>query len=127
MPLDDTKQQEIEITFADATRCNRLRGLSVRDCQCRRGDDGWDQCPEAAHLGILGPDVIRDCQKLAAYAPLVPQMVSAVKKLAADTAQLYPQPQMTGEVCREPDCGGFLVRTGTCMTCSSCSANDGCG
>lgn len=29
-----------------------------------------------------------------------------------------------GEVCK---CGGFMIRTGTCKTCSSCGYNEGCG
>lgn len=32
----------------------------------------------------------------------------------------------TGETC--PRCGGFLVRTGTCMTCQGCGeSSGGCG
>lgn len=32
----------------------------------------------------------------------------------------------TGDVCRE--CGGLsLVRTGSCVTCQDCGANEGCG
>ena len=33
----------------------------------------------------------------------------------------------TGETCRQANCGGLLVQTGTCHTCSKCGWNEGCG
>jgi hypothetical protein len=30
-----------------------------------------------------------------------------------------------GQVC--PQCGGGMQRTGSCLTCTSCGFNDGCG
>ena len=106
---------EIEVTVEDARRCNRLRGLSVKDCACRVGEDGWQHCPPGAHLGVLDASVVRDVNLWLDSFP-------GLTKVRAEVS-----PMMTGEMCREPGCGGFLVRTGTCMTCQSCGNNEGCG
>lgn len=34
------------------------------------------------------------------------------------------EPVLSGRVCQ---CGGMLVRTGSCETCQSCGHNEGCG
>lgn len=31
----------------------------------------------------------------------------------------------TGDTCR--NCGGLMIRTGTCMTCTQCGDTTGCG
>jgi hypothetical protein len=37
-----------------------------------------------------------------------------------------PRQETSGELC--PKCGGFMVRTGTCLTCQSCGeSSGGCG
>jgi hypothetical protein len=36
------------------------------------------------------------------------------------------KPEPTGQVCRNCQ-GSRLVRTGTCVTCSDCGENEGCG
>lgn len=36
-----------------------------------------------------------------------------------------PKPLPTGEICRT--CGGLMVRTGTCHTCTQCGDSTGCG
>jgi hypothetical protein len=84
-------------------QCERLYGGSVKDCQCRLPNGTWAECPPEAR-GILGP--------------AEPPFASV----------FFPErPQITGEMCHEPGCGGFLVRTGSCLTCQSCGANEGCG
>ena len=101
----------IEITAEDARRCNRLRGKSIRDCVCRVGDC-WQKCPAGAHLGILDPDVIRDCLLLAQTEPLV-----AVPNKKRNNG-------LSGDCCQ--DCGSFaMVRTGTCLTCQVCGSSSG--
>lgn len=107
---------EIEVTVEDARRCNRLRGLPVATCSCRLGDYGWQQCPPGAHLAVIGMDVVRDVNQWLAGFPGLPK-----------PPKVEAQPLMTGEFCREPGCGGFMVRTGSCMTCQSCGFNEGCG
>ena len=107
---------EIEVTVDDARRCNRLRGLSVKDCACRLPDSGWQECPPGAHLALLDASVARD----------VLQWLKTFPGLQAPPERPRA-PQLTGEICREDGCGGLLVRTGSCMTCSSCGFNEGCG
>ncbi len=34
-------------------------------------------------------------------------------------------PNTTGEVCAS--CGGMMIRTGTCTTCTQCASTGGCG
>jgi len=106
---------EIEITVEDARRCNRLRGLSVRNCACRLPTDSWQQCPPAA-IGILDATVVRDVGIMLGVQPLKSNRTIVLKTEA-----------LTGELCREPGCGGFMIRTGSCMTCQSCGFNEGCG
>lgn len=37
-----------------------------------------------------------------------------------------PRPPVSdGKVCT--NCGGLMIRTGTCHTCTSCGNTDGCG
>lgn len=36
-----------------------------------------------------------------------------------------PRPNHSGNSCR--DCGGMMVRTGTCETCTECGSTGGCG
>jgi hypothetical protein len=109
------KAFEIEVTVDDARRCNRLRGGSVRDCACRLGDR-WEKCPPPAHLAVLDTGVMRDVLTMLQSQPALP---ASQKRTAT--------PILTGEMCREDGCGGFLVRTGSCMTCQACGANEGCG
>lgn len=35
------------------------------------------------------------------------------------------RPNSTGDVCT--DCGGMMVRTGSCTTCVECASTGGCG
>lgn len=37
----------------------------------------------------------------------------------------FVRPQQTGEMCSS--CGGMMVRTGTCTTCTECGNTGGCG
>jgi hypothetical protein len=113
---------EIEVTVEDARRCNRLRGLPVATCSCRLGDYGWQQCPPGAHLAVIGMDVVRDVNAWLASFPGLADTTHFTR-----SHPVKGPPLMTGEFCREPGCGGFMVRTGSCMTCQSCGFNEGCG
>jgi hypothetical protein len=121
---------EIEVTVEDARRCNRLRGLPVATCSCRLGDSGWQECPRGAHLAVLDASVVRDVNAmLAQFTPLLAQPLKSTgtKPAKTEVSKPSPPPMLTGEFCREPGCGGFMVRTGSCMTCQSCGFNEGCG
>lgn len=108
---------EIEVTVADARRCNRLRGLGVATCQCRT-ETGWLDCPPAAHLALLHPDVIRDCLRLAEVQPL--------KSIATSAAKTEASSSYTGDFCVNPAClSPYVVRTGTCLTCQVCGDSSG--
>lgn len=39
--------------------------------------------------------------------------------------QVLRPPSMSGSTCI--DCGGMMVRTGTCETCTECGSTGGCG
>ena len=45
--------------------------------------------------------------------------------LCQKTQVVASRPNLTGEVCAV--CGGMMVRTGTCTTCTSCGTTGGCG
>lgn len=47
------------------------------------------------------------------------------KALPPVTVKAVKPPSPTGRFCSE--CGGHMVKTGTCDTCTSCSASGGCG
>jgi len=42
--------------------------------------------------------------------------------LVLDTNQ---EQAFTGDLCKQ--CGGMLIQTGTCKTCTQCGFNEGCG
>lgn len=107
-------------------QCERLYGGSAKVCVCRLPEGGWLECPPEAR-GILGP-----AEPPLPRQPPAPQLASiaVVETLSASPAAVRfssPPRIVTGEMCREPGCGGFLVRTGSCLTCQSCGANEGCG
>jgi hypothetical protein len=106
---------EIEIRVEDARRCARLRGLSVRDCACKLDGGGWQDCPPAAQGALLDAGVVADVLRMLETVPA-----------AARRSRAAPTPVLPGDLCLEPGCGGFLVQTGTCRTCQSCGANEGC-
>jgi hypothetical protein len=87
--------------------CERSRGGSARDCGCRIPLDqggGWHECP-AAMRGVLTPrEALRPPRQ--AQPPAAPVMI-------------------TGEFCYDPACGGLMIRTGSCMTCSLCGTSSG--
>lgn len=103
--------------------CERLRGGSVKVCECRLPlnpdgtGGGWLPCPSEA-LGVLVP-----------AAPRVPDAgvtaaIATHHAAAAIASRPHTRPSVqTGEMCTE--CGGFMVRTGTCMTCQSCGSSSG--
>jgi len=118
---------EIEITVDDARRCNRLRGLSVADCVCRRPDANcFDQCPPGA-LGLLDAGVLRDVAIMLGFRSKIDLPALGAQPLKRSRTIAPKTEVLTGELCREPGCGGFLVRTGSCMTCQTCGNNEGCG
>lgn len=84
--------------------------------QVRRGawfGDVAEQLPEA------------DRAELAAWfvaEPGVPTAEVVRSRLAAMAARVRTP---TGDACTR--CGGLMVRTGTCLTCSACGDTSGCG
>jgi hypothetical protein len=104
--------------------CERLHGGSIKVCECRLFDDlgnpmGWLPCPPEApraRRAIPEPAGFGRAAAVAVRAQTQPEYAKAIQS-----------PMMSGELCREPGCGGFLVRTGSCMTCQACGANEGCG
>ena len=83
----------------------------------------------AIESGLLGEPVVRLLQ--AARRILV--NLEILKRGNPREAEARPIPSpvtretgYTGDACRE--CGSLrMVRTGTCTTCQSCGANEGCG
>jgi hypothetical protein len=56
-------------------------------------------------------------------APKPPSPQSAATMTQAEIARVQG---FTGDVCRQ--CGSFATkRTGTCLTCTACGSNEGCG
>lgn len=75
--------------------------------------DVYEKVPEADRLAFKGWYVTT---------PGVPNL--AGRERSQPVAK--PKPETTDQLCR--DCGGFMVRTGTCYTCQSCgSSSGGCG
>jgi hypothetical protein len=98
--------------------CNRLHGKSIKDCACRLPHKGgWMLCPPEAR-GLLEP--VEPARRAPISAPSVFSVGPSVVKPSGPISY-------SGEMCREPGCGGFTIRTGSCMTCQSCGANEGCG
>jgi hypothetical protein len=85
--------------------CERLRGGSVKVCECRLPNlGGWLECPPEAR-GELEP------------AP-VPRLARMVLEHAVE------QVRTTGDICA--DCGSVeMMRTGTCLTCMNCGSSSG--
>lgn len=64
-----------------------------------------------------------DREALRAWFVSTPEVRPAAPAPARPVAPaVRPKPVATGEVCK---CGGLLVRTGTCMTCSMCAESSG--
>lgn len=49
----------------------------------------------------------------------------SVSDIALGRTAVVARPQHSGNSCM--DCGGMMVRTGTCETCTECGSTGGCG